>query len=366
MTRLVLEGLVKRYDRVSVVDLDMDRPLEVEPGELLVGLGPSGAGKTVLARLVAGLERADEGEIYLDEKPVSLLPAEERRVGLVFQDDALWPHLTVEENLAFGLRARGISRKERRSRLDEALSAARLDGLAGRKPGSLSPLQRRRAALARAMVAEPAVLVLDEPFEGLEHRARDEFRDEIRALVSEQKTTTLLLTRDVKTALAMAERLAVLDLGRVVQVGPAGEIYNRPVSSFVAKLMGPVNLLPGQAESMDVRGQAVVRTPLGRLVGRLGPVPVASGSACTVAIRPEALALGPAIPPDANRFAATLERQAFEGALRLVHLRGPGDWPVLSVSLQHIHPDLREGQGLTVSVLPHLVAVLPSTYAAGT
>ncbi len=365
MTRLVLEGLVKRYDRVSVVDLDLDRPLEIEAGELLLGLGPSGSGKTTLARLIAGLETSDEGEIYLDEKPVSLVPAEERRIGLVFQDDALWPHLTVLENVAFGLRARRIGGKERRSRLDEVLSAAKLDGLSDRKPGSLSPLQRRRVAIARALVSEPAALVLDEPFEGLEDRARAEFRDEIRNLISEQRTTTLLLTRDVKTALAMAERLAILDLGRVVQVGTSSEVYNRPASSFVAKLLGSVNLLPGQAESVDVRGQAIVRTPLGRLIGRLGPVTVASGSPCTVAIRPEALGLGPAIPADANRFAATLERQVFEGELRHVHLRGPGDWPVHAVTLQHSHPNLREGQSMTISVLPDLVVVLPSTYAAG-
>ena len=365
MTRLVLEGLVKRYDRISVVDLELDHPLEIQSGELLLGLGPSGSGKTTLARLIAGLETPDEGEIYLDEKPVSLVPAEERRIGLVFQDDALWPHLTVFENVAFGLRARRVSRRERRSRIDEALSAARLDGLGDRKPGSLSPLHRRRVALARALVAEPAALVLDEPFEGLEDRVRSEFREEIRTLIADQKTTTFLLTRDVKTALAMAERLVILDLGRIVQIGPSSEVYNRPASSFVARLLGSVNLLPGQAESIDVRGQAIVRTPLGRLIGRLGPVPVTSGSSCTVAIRPEALGLGPSIPPDANRFPATLERQVFEGELRHVHLRGPGDWPIHAVSLQHVHPSLREGHSLTVSVPPDLVVVLPSTFAAG-
>lgn len=365
MTRLVLEGLVKRYDRVSVVDLDLENPLEVASGEPLLILGPSGSGKSTLARLIAGLEPLDEGEIYLDDRPVSHLPAEDRRVGLVFQDDALWPHLSVLENLAFGLRARRIARKERRSRLDEALSAARLDGLADRRPPSLSPLQRRRVAIARALVAEPAILVLDEPFEGLEDRVRAEFRDEIRALIADQRTTTLLLTRDVKTALAMADRLAILDLGRLVQVGSAPDVYNRPASSFVARLLGPVNLLPGQADSIDVRGQAVVRTPLGRLVGRLGPVPIAPSSPCTIAIRPESLTLSPAVPPDSNRFSATVENQSFEGELRHIHLRGPADWPMHAVSLQHTHPNLREGQSTTVSVPPDLVIVLPSTYAAG-
>lgn len=365
MIRVVLDGLVKRFDRVAVVDLDPEQPLEVIPNELLLVLGPSGSGKTTLARIIAGLEAPESGNVLFDDRSVIQEPPEHRQVGMVFQDDALWPHLTVAENVAYGLRARGIGRRERRARVEEALLLARLDGLADRKPERLSSLQRQRVALARALIVEPKLLILDEPFGRLEPRVHDEFRDELRRLHAEARLTTLVFTGNPREALALADRIAVLDLGRIVQVGTPPEVYNRPASAFAAQFLGPVNLLQGQAETIDNRGLVVVRTPLGRLIGRADGRSLSHGSPVTVAIRPESLGLGPTVPPDSNRFVATLERQVFLGTFRRLHLRGPNDWPLSALAPQAASQGLREGQSLTITVPPEFVVVLPSRFAPG-
>jgi ABC-type Fe3+/spermidine/putrescine transport system ATPase subunit len=359
MIRVMLDGLVKRFDRVAVVD---GASLEIQPGELLVVSGPSGAGKTTLARLIAGLEQPDQGEIFFDGRVMQTVPAAKRRVGLLFQDDALWPHLSVSENVAYGLRVQGISRRERKHRVAEALDLARIGSLGHRRPDQLSGLQRQRAALARALVIEPELLILDEPLGMLETRVRTEFREEIRRIHSEAETTTLVFTHAPREALALADRLAIMDLGRIVQAGPPFELYNRPSDPFVAQFLGQANLLTGQVEGTDSRGESVVRTPIGRLVGQTPNGPLPDGTPVTVAIRPESLSLGPYVAPDSNRFVATLERQVFLGELRQMHLLGPSDHPILALALQSQSDHLRDGQSLTVSVPPELVVVLPNRY----
>jgi len=360
MIRVVLENLVKRYDGVAVVD---GASLEIRPGELSFVLGPSGSGKSTLARLISGLETLDDGEIYFDGRLVHDQPPEGRRVGLVFQDDALWPHLNVADNVGYPLKVRGVSRRDRRAQVAEALSSARLDTLAEKRPDDLSGLQRQRVALARALVLEPDLLILDDPLGRLEDRVRGEFRDEIRRVVAEAETTTLVLTSDAREALALAEHLAVMDLGRIVQAGPPALVYNRPSDAFVARFLGPINLIQGQVESSDPRGEVVVRTPLGRLVGHSEAPNLASGAPATVAVRPEALGLLGGTAAQANRFAATVERMVFLGESRQVHLRGPNDWPVIALALQSQSQNLREGQGVTVHVAADHVVVLPAKYA---
>ena len=204
------------------------------------------------------------------------------------------------------------------------------------------------------------MLLLDEPMAGLDPRQRAEYRDEVRRVQAESETTAIVLTSDPREALALADRLAVIDFGRVLQVGPPSEVYNRPVDALVAQLLGPTNLIQGQAESIDGRGDVVVRTPLGRLVGRPSRgEPPSAGTPVTVGHPPRGAGDRPVVPPDANRFLATIERTVLLGATRQVFLRGPGDWPITALALQAASDGLREGQGLTVFVSPEFVVVLP-------
>jgi ABC-type Fe3+/spermidine/putrescine transport system ATPase subunit len=359
MTRVTLEGLVKRHDRATVID---GASLEIRPAEMLTVLGPPGSGKTTLARLVSGLDRLDDGEIYFDARMIHTLPPEERRVGLVFQDDSLWPRHSVAENVEYPLRVHRIGRRERRRRVDEVLSLVGIDSLSGKGLDGLSALQRRRVELARALAIEPELLILDEPSERLDPRDQSEFRDGVRRIQAESRVTTLVLTRDPREAITWGDRLAVLNLGRIVQVGTPGEVYNHPASTFVARLLGATNLMQGSIDGNDSHGEVVVRTPLGRLIGHASAGTPSEGAAVTVSIRPEALTLGPTVPIGSNRFAATVERLVFRGEVREVFLQGPNDWPVVALTLQSQSHALREGQNLTVSVSPEQVVVLPEAF----
>ena len=360
MTRVVLSGLVKRFDHVAVVD---DVSLELNPGELTYLLGPSGAGKTTLARLVSGLTTMDGGEIEFDDRLMDGLPPAERQVGIVSGRDSFWPNQRVIDNVTYPLKLIGVKKAERRQRVAEVLSRTGLEGVARFTPDRLSPLQRQRVALARSLVAEPKLVIFDEPLAGLSERDRTEFREVIRRLLAEGHATILVMTSEVREALQHADRLAVIDLGRIVQVGRAPELYNRPADAFVAQFLGLVNLLHGQFDGTTPKGEAVVRTPIGRLIGTM-PTSELTGPSVTLAIRPEALSIGTSGGMAANRFLATVERLCFLGETRHIHLRGPGDWPVVALTLQTQSADLREGQSVTVSVAPEFVVVLPRRGAA--
>jgi ABC-type Fe3+/spermidine/putrescine transport system ATPase subunit len=217
------------------------------------------------------------------------------------------------------------------------------------------------------LVTQPDLLILDTPLGQVPQRSRMEFWDDLQRIHGEAAVTTLVLTDDADEALALADRLAVMDLGRIVQVGSPRELYNRPADVFVARLLGPTNLLQGQVESqgVDFRGEVVVRTPLGRLVGQSPGGPPGQGTPVTISVRPETLSLGPTTPAGWNRFPATVERIVFRGQLRQIHARGPGDWPIVVSTLQSQSHQFREGQSLTLSVAPEHVVVLPGKFAVG-
>jgi ABC-type Fe3+/spermidine/putrescine transport system ATPase subunit len=364
MIRVIFEGLVKNYGAVAAVDR---ASLEIRPGELTYILGPKGAGKSTLARILAGLEPPDDGEIYMGDRMVQSLPAKDRRVGMVFEDLGLWPGVTVVDHVGLVLKPLRQPRAERKRRVAEAMTALRIDSLASRLPHQLSPVQRLRVALARAIVTSPEFLILDQPLCGLDERHRQDFWDDLRRIYLETEVTTLVLTDDPAEALALADRLAVIDLGRIVQSGLPRELYNRPVDVFVARLLGGTNLLQGQVESdrIDARGEVVVRTPLGRLIGQCHPAPPPANTPVTISVRPETLGISLTIPPGWNRFPATVERIVFRGDLRQIHARGPGDWPITISAFQNQSHHVREGQSLTISVAPEHVVVLPGKFAVG-
>jgi putative spermidine/putrescine transport system ATP-binding protein len=249
-----LSGISKRYGEVVAID-HVD--LEVAPGEFFTMLGPSGSGKTTTLRMIAGFDVPDTGRVEIAGRDVTDLPAYDREVNTVFQDYALFPHMTVAENVAYGLRVAKVAKEERTRRADEALEMVRLSGYGDRKPGELSGGQRQRVALARAIVNRPRVLLLDEPLGALDLKLREQMQVELKAIQSDVGITFVYVTHDQEEALTMSNRVAVFNEGRVEQVGPPAEIYERPQNSFVAGFVGVSNMLERDGERFTVRPEKV-------------------------------------------------------------------------------------------------------------
>ena len=254
MAYLDLKRITKRFRGTVAVD---DLSLSVEEGEMLCLLGPSGCGKTTTLRAIAGFESIDAGRIYLRGNDVTNLPPENRDIGLVFQNYALFPHLTVRQNIAFGLEMRRKPADEVNRAVLEALELVQLDGVGERYPRQLSGGQQQRVALARAIAIQPQLLLLDEPLSNLDAKLRDSMRDEIRRVQRLTSITAIFVTHDQGEALAMADRMAVMDRGRIVQVDTPLQVYARPVDPFIAGFIGKANLLPGRMVSHAGSGAAL-------------------------------------------------------------------------------------------------------------
>jgi putative spermidine/putrescine transport system ATP-binding protein len=251
---IILRGLVKRYGKVeAVAGID----LTIERGEFFTLLGPSGSGKTTTLRLIAGFEEPDDGEVILAGKDVRGQPPFARDVNTVFQDYALFPHMSVQDNVQYGLRVKKVAKPERRRRADEALAMVRLEGYGDRKPAQLSGGQRQRVALARAIVNRPQVLLLDEPLGALDLKLRQEMQIELKRIQSEVGITFVYVTHDQEEALTMSDRLAVFDEGKIVQVGSPSEVYEHPASEFVAGFVGTSNVLERDGRRFTVRPEKV-------------------------------------------------------------------------------------------------------------
>ncbi len=249
-----LTGLAKRYGDVRAVD-GVD--LEVASGEFFTLLGPSGSGKTTTLRLIAGFELPDEGQVELAGREVTRAPAYARDVNTVFQDYALFPHMTVRENVEYGLKIKKVPRGERRTRAGEALELVRLPGVGERKPAQLSGGQRQRVALARAIVNRPRVLLLDEPLGALDLKLRLEMQSELKRIQTEVGITFVYVTHDQEEALTMSDRLAVFEEGRIVQVGAPAEVYEHPATAFVAGFVGTSNVLERDGRRFTVRPEKI-------------------------------------------------------------------------------------------------------------
>jgi len=311
-----LNGIRKSYGPLVVAD-GVD--LAIAHEELVCLLGPSGCGKTTTLRLIAGFMSPDAGTIVVGGRvlssPGATLPPEKRNMSMIFQSYALWPHMSIAENVAYGLRVRKVPRAEIEAKVARILDIAKLTPLRDRAPGELSGGQQQRVALARALVVEPQTLLLDEPLSNLDTNLREEMRFEIRRLHDELRYTTVYVTHDQGEAMTTADRIVVMNKGRVEQVGAPEDIYQQPNSEFVARFIGGTNILRGQAE-----GQAVRCGPLVIQCGN--PVPHGHGET-PVSIRPGDVELGP-LAGRANEFSATVRRHTYLGGQRDYLLELPG------------------------------------------
>ncbi len=291
MIDIRIENIVKNFGNVTALD---KINLHINSGELFFLLGPSGCGKTTLLRLLAGFYQPDAGNIFFGDKEVSKLPPHKRKTGMVFQSYALWPHMTVAQNVAFGLQQKKLPSKEIKEKVEEALVSVRMEMYADRKPNELSGGQQQRVALARALAIRPKCLLLDEPLSNLDAKLRVEMRTEIRRICKEFQLTTIYVTHDQTEALSIADRIAIFSKGHVEQIGNPLEVYKTPHNAFVAHFLGETNFIPGAVVSAQER-EVYVKTAIGDYRGLWhldAPVPQ-TGENVMLSIRPEALRLKP-------------------------------------------------------------------------
>ena len=346
-----MQGLSRHYGAVVALD-DLD--LTVQPGELIALLGPSGCGKTTTLRLLAGLEDADTGTISVGGKDITRLPASKRDMGMVFQAYSLFPHMTVKQNVGFGLRLRGVQATERDRRALEMLELVELSSQADRYPSQISGGQQQRVALARALAIEPQVLLLDEPLSALDAKVRAQLRDQIRRIQLEIGITTLFVTHDQEEALAIADRVGVMRAGRIEQLAPPTDVYSRPATAFVAEFVGLSNRLAGtvSGSTVTVRGRDLPlvdpSTPAGQV---------------TALIRPEAVTLATDSSGETGPLTGTVIATTFLGATSRVTV-DLGDVTIMAQLTTADASGLPAGSRVTLTIRPDPVLVSASPAAS--
>jgi spermidine/putrescine ABC transporter ATP-binding subunit len=311
---VVLEKLRKSFGQVTAVD---DVSFAIEPGEFITLLGPSGSGKTTMLMMIAGFEHPTGGEIYIDGRPIVGVPPYRRGIGMVFQNYALFPHLTVAENVGFALKQRRVAKPEIAGRLAETLDIVRLRGYEARYPRQLSGGQQQRVALARAIIFHPRVLLMDEPLSALDKQLREQLQLEMKRLHQQLGITFIYVTHDQREALIMSDRIAVMNQGRIEQVGSPSELYDRPATRFVAGFIGESNFLEG--EVADLRGRDVVARVAHATVVAVSRQPQAVGARIVLAIRPEKIGFrelsAPAPQARLNTIEAVVREVTFMGEM---------------------------------------------------
>ena len=352
-----------QFDRVTKI-LGQSRAVDgltlaIKPGELFFLLGPSGCGKTTALRLVAGFYTPDEGRIILNERDQSRVPPHKRNTGMVFQNYALWPHMDVWNNVAYGLKMRRVSEDEKKQRVGHALETVQMETYAGRLPNQLSGGQQQRVALARALVIEPDVILLDEPLSNLDAKLRIEMRAQIKEIHQKIGRTMIYVTHDQAEALSMADHIAVMRRGRVVQVGTPRQLYTRPESAFVAEFIGGTNLLPG---TVDERGDLLtVKTPVGLIRAVNGAKDIARGDLVFCSVRPESLRLqteGP-LSAELNQLIAEIQSIMYFGDSEQYGLRLTDGTLVRAVEYNQTARTAEVGKRVTLAIDPRDVIVLP-------
>jgi spermidine/putrescine ABC transporter ATP-binding subunit len=352
MSRVEVANLCKRYDAVTALD---DVSIAFEDGEFFGLLGPSGSGKTTLLRALAGFVVPDSGSIRFDGQQVENVPVHRREIGMVFQNYALFPHLTVNENIAFGLSVRGRPREETAKRVDAMLALVRLEGLGERKPRQLSGGQQQRVALARALVTDPKVLLLDEPLGALDRRLRQEMQVELREIQRSTGITAVFVTHDQEEALTLSDRIAIIDRGRLIQVGPPRDVYERPATLFAAQFLGDANMFRGTAngDRLTLAGGEILRTA-GRNEG-------------IVVVRPEKISVHPSAATHTdstgeNRLNGEILQAIFSGASVTYRIRVPelGETPLLAFLQNQAGDVLAPGAHVSLAwSAAHTVPVAP-------
>ena len=312
-------GVSKRYGRQPEALTGLD--LEIRQGEFLTLLGPSGSGKTTCLMLLAGFEEASAGEIFLEGRAVNGMPPHQRGIGVVFQSFALFPHMTVAQNLAFPLEMRNAPKSEIPRQVAAALSIMRLDGLEARRPSELSGGQQQRVALARALIFQPKLVLMDEPLGALDKQLRDQMQLELKRIHRSLGVSFVYVTHDQSEALTLSDRIAILSEGRLRQVGTTEEVYNAPASAFVASFIGEANMLPGAVEALT-GSHCSIRLDNGPAIEAAAPDFIRPGQRVIVSLRPEAMRLG-AAAPGVNHFDTRVDSVLYQGDHRKLTLTVP-------------------------------------------
>jgi iron(III) transport system ATP-binding protein len=361
MTGVRFQHITKNFgETVALRDIDFS----IAPGELFFLLGPSGCGKSTLLRLIAGLHEPTSGKIFFNDRDVTNLGTDQRNAVMCFQSYALWPHMTVAQNIGFGLRVRKMSPADQLKRIGEVLAMVKMEKYANRKPNALSGGQQQRIALARAMAVNPDCLLLDEPLSNLDAKLRLEMRGEIRWLCKTGKFTTIYVTHDQKEALSIADRIAVMNEGTVAQIGTPADLYYRPATKFVADFLGQTNILPATFLGRD-GANLRLQTPAGNLladgngaVGAAGSSPGKSEKVSFISIRPESIQLirdGRPPTPGANHWSGKLLESTFLGEAS-EHVLAVADQKIRVIATP---PLLDPPEQMTVEFNPKDVVPLP-------
>ena len=339
---LEFDDVKKSYDQKTFVVKGFS--VDVRQGEFVTLLGPSGSGKTTILMMLAGFESVTSGDIRIRGRSINKTAPYRRNIGMVFQNYALFPHMTVAENLAYPLRVRRVSKAEIRSRVTDYLRLVELEEFASRHPGQLSGGQRQRVALARAMIFEPTLILMDEPLGSLDKKLREQMQYEIARLHQRLGFTVIYVTHDQTEALSMSDRIAVFDEGVVQQCAPPAELYERPANAFVAEFIGENNFVRGRVT--DVRnGLARVATPDGGSITAQAADGLGAGDACTVSIRPEKLLIHPTPHAHDNMMQATFVTRIYVGDFIRYHFRLNDDTQVIVKALNDLDaPEFSQGQ----------------------
>ena len=354
-----VEGLSKRFGTVAALD---GVTLDLRPGEFVCLLGPSGCGKSTLLRVVAGFEAPDAGRVLFEGRDLAGVPPHRRPLNVMFQSYALFPHMSVARNVAYGLARAGMARAQRGARVEEMLRLVHLEGLGARRPDRLSGGQRQRVALARALAGGPRALLLDEPLAALDRSLREETQGELRALQRGLGTTFLVVTHDPGEAMTMADRIGVMEGGRLVQVGPPAAVYERPATRFAAALLGDVNLVAGRFLGAGEGGLGTVATGLGPLRGVVAAGRTfGAGEAVVLALRPERLRPAGARDGTAGTtgLAGIAGETVFLGDRLRLRVAAP-DGTGLRVVLPAGAPAPAPGTALALAFDPHAASILPA------